>query len=47
MIGELKLVLRLREAGGEEFAEEGLQRGVGGDELIVGGGVVAFRSDSG
>jgi len=38
-------MLRLGEAGGEELAQEGLERGVGGDELVVGGGVVGFFAD--
>ena len=38
-------MLRFREAGGEELAEERLERGGGGDELVVGGGVVGFVAD--
>ena len=38
-------LFRIRKAGGEELAEEGLEGGVGGDELVVGRGVVGFFAD--
>ena len=38
-------MLRLREPRCEELAEQRLERGVGGDELIVGGGIVGFVAD--
>lgn len=39
------LVLRLGQAGGKEFAEEGFERGVGSDELVVSIRVVCFVAD--
>lgn len=38
---------RFWESGGEEITQEWFERGVGGDELVIGGGVVAFGADGG
>ena len=40
-------MLRFWESGGEEITQEWFERGVGGDELVIGGGVVAFGADGG
>lgn len=38
-------MFRLRQAGRQEFSEQRLERGVGGDELVVGVGVVGLVAD--
>ena len=40
-------MFRFRQPCSQEFTQQRLQRGVGGDELIVGGGVVALGADGG